>query len=326
MDFGIIGAGLAGLACAGRLAETGHRVQAFDKGRGPGGRMSTRRVDTAVGTAAFDHGAQYCTAQHPGFAAQLADWTARGVTAPWPAAGAGAHVGVPGMNALVADLARGHDVAFGHLVKGLYRDPATGGWWLVLEGERRGPFDAVIVATPCEQAAPLLSLHAFAMARAAAAATSEACWTAMLAFERPLDLPFTIHRGEGAIAWAARNSDKPGRPGAGAGQPDCWVVQADAAWSRQHLEEDAEAVADRLLAAFAALAGGALPAPLLARAHRWRFARPAGTGAMALWDPRLRLGACGDWLAEPTVEGAWASGQALAETILADAGPLRATA
>ncbi|MBJ7444199.1 MAG: NAD(P)-binding protein, partial [Sphingobium sp.] len=39
MTLAIIGAGMAGLACADRLAEDGVAVRLFDKGRGPGGRM-----------------------------------------------------------------------------------------------------------------------------------------------------------------------------------------------------------------------------------------------------------------------------------------------
>jgi predicted NAD/FAD-dependent oxidoreductase len=277
--------------------------------------MSTRRIDTPHGQARFDHGAQYCAATTPGFASQLADWTSRGVVAHWPEAGPDAHVGVPGMNALVADLARQHDVSFGCLVKGLVHDGTH--WWLVLEGERRGPFDAVVVATPAEQAAPLLSLHAFPMARAAAGSTSQACWTAMLAWPERLPLDWSVWQGEGALAWAARNSGKPGRGGPESGDPECWVVHAGPDWSRRHLEMTPDDVIGPMVEEFSALTGLALPEPIVARAHRWRFARPAGTGSTALWDDRLRLGACGDWLTEATIEGAWISGDALAERILA---------
>ena len=41
----VIGAGMAGLSCARHLQEAGCRVTVFDKARGPGGRMSTRRGD-----------------------------------------------------------------------------------------------------------------------------------------------------------------------------------------------------------------------------------------------------------------------------------------
>ncbi|WP_333927659.1 FAD-dependent oxidoreductase [Sphingomonas sp. LR55] len=49
MRIGIVGAGMAGLSCAQALRRQGHAVVLFDKGRGPGGRMSTRRIDTPLG-------------------------------------------------------------------------------------------------------------------------------------------------------------------------------------------------------------------------------------------------------------------------------------
>jgi renalase len=62
----IVGAGIAGLSCALRLQQDGCNVAVLDKGRGAGGRMSTRRIampggEGAGGEVAFDHGAQYLT-------------------------------------------------------------------------------------------------------------------------------------------------------------------------------------------------------------------------------------------------------------------------
>ncbi|OYX00993.1 MAG: deoxyribodipyrimidine photolyase, partial [Caulobacter vibrioides] len=85
MKIAIIGAGMAGLSCAQALSAAGHAVQVLDKGRGPGGRMSTRRIKTPQGQVSFDHGAQFFTVRDPEFAARAAAWQAAGVAAPWPA-------------------------------------------------------------------------------------------------------------------------------------------------------------------------------------------------------------------------------------------------
>ena len=80
-DVVIVGAGLAGVACARELRAAGRSVRILDRGRRPGGRMASRRlldVDRPV-----DLGASYFTVSDPGFAAVVDDWQARGLAAPW---------------------------------------------------------------------------------------------------------------------------------------------------------------------------------------------------------------------------------------------------
>ena len=60
----IIGAGIAGLSCASALQQAGIRVRVFEKSRGVGGRMSTRRGEGWE----CDHGAQYFTVSDDLFA------------------------------------------------------------------------------------------------------------------------------------------------------------------------------------------------------------------------------------------------------------------
>lgn len=295
---------MAGLACADALAAAGLAVCLFDKGRGPGGRMSTRRLETSAGEASFDHGAQYFTVRSPDFARQVAKWADKGVAQPWPLASHDAWVGVPGMNAVVKDMAAGHDVTFAALVRCVERDGE--GWHVQTSDERHGPFTGLVLAIPSQQAAPLLGLHDLAMAQKAMLARSQPCWTAMAAFAEPLPIAADVLRDAGPIAWAARNSAKPGRQG-----PEAWVIQASGAWSAARLEEEPARVLPDLLARFAREAGIALPDPVAATAHRWRFAMSSGSDLGALWNPALALGACGDWLNGPRVECAWLSGTEL---------------
>lgn len=305
----VIGAGLAGLACASSLAEAGAQVDLFDKARGPGGRMSTRRAETPLGEAAFDHGAQYFTARGSGFRAQVERWVEAGTVAPWPAAGGEAFVGVPGMNAPVRALASELSVAWGRQIQSLTRDGVA--WRLDGPDGPVGSYETVVVAVPAEQAAALLQGHDPAMAATAAASRTDPCWTVMAAFDRRLPIDVDTLREQGALGWAARNSAKPGRPGL-----EAWVLQASPAWSRAHLEDAPETVCAALLEALEAAAGVPLPEPVMTQAHRWRYARSAQGQDQALWSPSAGLGCCGDWLIGPRVECAWDSGQALAVRIL----------
>ena len=314
MNVAIVGAGMAGLSCADRLVSGGHKVSLFDKGRGPGGRMSTRRMTTPLGEVQFDHGAQYFTVRDPAFMAQVARWSASGVAAPWPPAGTGAWVGVPAMNSVIREMADPHGVAFGWHVRGLVR--RDGAWWLtgdnnVAQRIEAGPFDAVVVAIPPEQAAAIVALHDLALASTALAARSQPCWTGMYAFAAPLPTDQDTVRHAGCVNWAARNAAKPGRTAT-----ETWVVQAGPQWSADHIEDDAGDVAATLLAGLGSALNLILPEPVAASAHRWRYAMSTGSDLGALWGEKSRIGVCGDWLLGPRVENAWLSGKALANRML----------
>lgn len=312
MKFAIVGAGMAGLSCAAGLADLGHEVTLLDKARGPGGRMSTRRVDSPLGEARFDHGAQYFTARDPGFREQVAAWAKRGIVASWPLPAPDAWVGTPGMNAVIKAMANGRDVRWGVHVDRIER---CGGLWRITAGAAQFEgFDAVVIAVPAEQALPFVSLHDFLMAREAMLARSQPCWTAMFTFAQPLPGGHAMVRDRGALGWAARSLAKPGRSG-----PEGWVVQARPEWSTTHLEDDPEQVCAELLRELGEALGVAVPAPVMARAHRWRYAMSAGLGLGSLWNDALGLGVCGDWLLGPRVECAWLSGQHLARRILESA-------
>lgn len=308
MKIGIIGAGLAGLTAARILADAGHSVWLFDKARGPGGRMSTRRVETLQGMAFFDHGAQYFTVRDPGFADAVARWEAAGVAARWEAPGENAWVGAPGMNAIIKAEAADHDVRWNCRIERIERIGET---WRLGHAEGEQDFDAVIVAVPAEQVAPLLAAHAPDWAALAETTVSQPCWTVMAAFAERVDFAADCLRQTGAIGWAARNSAKPGRSG-----PECWVVQGSPQWSATHLEEEADTVIAALLAELAHATGSTLPETLVVQAHRWRYALSGAAGRTMLWDEGSRLGVSGDWLIGPRIESAWASGRALAAAML----------
>lgn len=308
MRVAVVGAGMAGLACGEALVAAGHPVVLFDKGRGAGGRMSSRRMATPLGEVGFDHGAQYITARDPAFRAQVQAWSAAGLVEPWPAAGEDAWVGAPAMNAPLKAMSADLDVRWKVRVETLTRE--AGGWRVGGGDLDEGGYDAVLCALPAEQAAALLGAVAPAFAARAAATQSDPCWTVMAGFADRLPIGADVLRRAGDVAWAARNSSKPGRSG-----PESWVVQASPDWSRLHLERSETEVTGELLASFYAVAETAPRATVALAAHRWRYARSGASGEGALWNAGAGLGACGDWLSGPRVECAWLSGRQLARRV-----------
>ena len=307
-DIAIIGAGMAGLACAARLKEGGVSPVLFDKGRGPGGRMATRRAEIDGETVRFDHGAQYFTVRDSGFTAAVADWRDAGVVADWPAAGGDAVVGTPGMNAPIRHMAETQDVRWATRVEHIARE--DGGWQLSIDGEAHR-FARIVIAVPAEQAAELLAGHRDGWEARARDSASKPCWAVMAAFREKLPLG-DVFKGDD-VRWAARNSAKPGRD-----EGEHWVIHASPGWSARNLEMEREEAGQAILSAFFDEAAIAPQSPRHLAAHRWRYAMtdPA-PGEASLWDGEEGIGVCGDWLSGPRVENAWISGDHLAKAILA---------
>lgn len=317
----VIGAGLAGLACAGQLAAAGAAVVVADKARGPGGRASTRRSPEG----GYDHGAQYFTARDERFRHAVAGWVAARVLAPWRgrivriASGRVARdedeavrwVGTPRMSALLRHLAEPFDTRFSCRVTQVV--PAASGLEAVCEdGAALGSFAAVVVATPAAQAVPLLA-SVPALAARAATVEVDPCFAAMLAFDEPPDLDFdgAFVEDDPVLAWAAREASKPGRAPGGR-----WLLHASPQASRARLESPHDAVAADLLQAFAGIAGRALEKPARVDVHRWLYARTTRPlGEAFLLDAERGLGACGDWCLGARMECAWQSGVALGEAL-----------
>ncbi|MEO1028664.1 MAG: FAD-dependent oxidoreductase [Pseudomonadota bacterium] len=316
MTIAIIGAGMAGLSAAHALREAGKAVHLFDKGRGPGGRMSTRRAETPLGEMRWDHGAQFFTVRDPGFAKLIDELEAAGAVAKWSGPYSDQsieprYVGTPGMNAVIRSLADGFDVSWGHRVTVIAGSAGT--YQLRFEtGEVVGPYEAVISAVPAEQVSPLLASVAPQLAAEAETIHSAPSWTVMLAFAQVIEATNGKPAGSSSIGWMAKNASKPGR---GAGET--WLIQATAEWSKAHLEDEKEDVAAEVTREFLRLIEAPNLQPAYAAAHRWRYAFVENpTGNVASWDPDLQFGTCGDWQVGPRVECAWLSGQAMAAKVL----------
>jgi predicted NAD/FAD-dependent oxidoreductase len=332
----VIGAGVSGLACARSLSDHGIDAVVFEKSRGSGGRIATRRGDAG----SFDHGAQYCSARNPAFARMLACWEKEGVVAQWRgrfaevgAQGvvatrtAGRWVGVPSMSSLCAHLAHALEIRTRTRVARIAQDGAR--WRLHGfddEGNQLdlGVFDAVLCSAPAPQTAQILGAVAPAIAAVASRSAMRATWSLMWSSQGRLELPFDhaevlpgfAEVGE-SLAWVSRISAKPGRASDGI---DRWTVLARPEWSEERLEREPAEMSGTLAHEFEKLVRrlGVEPrTPVHAVAHRWRYALASGDGGpSSLYDAALGIGACGDWLQGTRVEDAYLSGIALAARVV----------
>lgn len=303
----VIGAGLAGIACARALHDAGRDALVLDKGRGLGGRMATRRTERGP----LDHGAPWIEAQGSGFARAVAAMVEGGHAAAWTEpAGRRVHAGLPGMSGALRGLAQGLDRRASHEVREARRE--GGGWRLAVETPE-GPAALaarhLVSTVPVPQARALLGGEPGLLA-ALEPVRMAPCWTLLAWLDPPRPLPAL--RDAGDVALLSDEGAKPGRA------PGGLVLHASAAWTAPRLEMEREEAARALLDLLAE-ALGERPAPAFAAAHRWRYARTeAPLGRPFLAAPGLRLG--GDWCLGPGTEDAWASGTAVARDLLAAGG------
>jgi renalase len=301
----IIGAGMAGLACARRLADAGHAPVVLDKGRGIGGRVATRRA----GDWQFDHGAQYVNAHDAGFAAALQKLG--DPVGAWQVSTGRTHsLGVPGMSAIPKALGAGLDIRLNAQIARLVQN---GDGWVLHLGTDTFRAARVVITVPAPQVAGLLGADHPLVATLAPVQLAP-CLTLMAAVTAPA-LFVTRQDAGDPLAWIAQDSTKPGRPQRVATQ---WVAQAGEAFSVAHLEETPTEMATLMLPMLCDRLGVTPDRVVHAAAHRWRYARVTqALGQPFLRNPDATLYLGGDWCIGPRVEAAWTSGTAIANDILA---------
>ncbi|MEQ8711094.1 MAG: FAD-dependent oxidoreductase [Rhodospirillales bacterium] len=313
----VIGAGIAGLSCAAALTASGYDVHVFDKGRTPGGRISTRRNEQGL----FNHGAQFFTARDPDFVSATNHWKTKGLItelAEQPAElgqsgdrppAAARYTGVPAINDLAGSMARGLSVRCDVEIARVER---TGDKWLLSDqtGKTAGLFDHLAVAIPAPQAA-ILCAGVDPIREAAESAAYAPCWAALFTTQTPVITSWSnAFIADPVLSWAARQQTGNAQNG--------FVLHATAEWSAENLELERPVAASRLVEAFQRLLNTGIKTDYL-RGHRWRYARVTkALGQDCLYLKDRQIGVCGDWLRGPRVEEAWLSGRALAAAILAN--------
>ena len=151
----VVGAGLSGLMAAQSLSDDRHDVIVFDKGRGVGGRLATRRI----GDATLDHGAQFFTVRSEEFASHVNTWLNAGVVHEWCRGfdsedGHPRYAGSKGMSGIAKHLAQGLDVRTNALVFSLERT-ATG-YNVITDDGVAHACDKVLLTAPIPQSFSLM--------------------------------------------------------------------------------------------------------------------------------------------------------------------------
>ena len=308
MSVVIVGAGLAGTACAAELSAAGVPVRVRDRSDHVGGRMATH----IVAGRAVDYGAAYFTVRDPEFAEVVARWRTGGLARPWTAelavlgcAGRGRSPGpvrwaAPrGLRSLVDELAHGLDLELGRPVARVGPGPTV-------DGE---PADAVVLAMPDPQAEcildpataafPAVSGRTWRPALVVAAGWPERAWS---------ELPAAFVNDHPVLSLVA---DDGARRGDAA---PVLVAHTTAEVARRHDRDPAAAVPEVVGAVRTLLGVGSDPA--WTRVYRWRHAAPDADRDVPYLIGDDGVALAGDSWGSSRVETAWRSGTLLGRELV----------
>lgn len=336
----VIGAGISGTFAARTLQDHGVNVTVFEKGRGVGGRMSTRRVDRHADGMTFDHGAQYFTARDSRFSRYVDSWIEQDVVAKWPDTRRGSDqkivviengtiqsesnsesrfVATPTMSSICKHLARNLDVRTQTRVGTI--NSVDGGVELLSDsGDTLGKFDRLIITAPAAQTADLL-VNFPELAQSVSRINMNPCWATMVGFAQPITDQWAGAFLHGSfLSWAARNNTKPGR----SREAEHLVIHANPEWTAAHWEDAPDKVAQLMLTEFWRVTGLTPIDCQHLQSHRWKYAIPVNHSHVRCFsEDHTVIVACGDWASGSRVEGAFLSGMAAAGRILGTLSPVQ---
>jgi hypothetical protein len=299
----VVGAGLSGLMAAHTCIRAGHDVVVFDKGRGVGGRLATRRIDNAT----LDHGAQFFTVRSDEFGKVVHDWTTNGVAHEWcrgfnDTDGHPRYVGTTGMTGIAKYLARDLEVHTSTLVFSLTRN--LNDYTVVTDDGVAHQADRVILTAPIPQSFSLLFSGGIDMPTELRSIDYDRTLGLLVTLDSDKHLvlaPGGIQDPDDTFRFIADNVAK------GISAQPALTFHANNEFSLAHFNDELEDIQAALLTAAQPWLGNAQVTSL--QPKKWRFSIPQRTWHDPCWvSPDGTLVLAGDAFAGPKMEGAALSG------------------
>ncbi len=307
----IVGAGISGLSAARYLLQRGISVTVLDKARGVGGRMATRRIGTAI----YDHGAQFFTVRDSQFEVLVDIALQNNVVTEWckgfvnsfgetKSDGHSRYRGTNGMTSFPKFLADSIPVHISSQVISIREE--IGRWRVATKAGSRYDADALLLTSPVPQSLSLIDAGKIELDMNVRTALLQIrydpCITMMLQpTENRIPVPGGIQFTHGPISFISDNHQK------GISPEQAVTVHASAEFSLTHWETSDEEAAALLAKECGQWISLPSEPPVI---HRWKFAKPSvlHNARTIITQTPLPLAFAGDAFFEPRVEGAYLSG------------------
>ena len=305
----VVGAGIAGLMAAQSLTKNGHDVVVVDKGRSPGGRLATRRIDNAT----LDHGAQFFTVRDSLFETHVSKWIASGVVTEWCRGfdstsqnndGYPRYRGVRGMTDIAKHLAQRLDIRYNTLAFSIVRG-TTSKWQVNIDDGSAIDADAIIITSPLPQTYALLVTADIELPESLLRAEYDRtiCLLVVLDKSSAVVNPGGLQNPDETFSFIADNAIK------GISSAVALTLHANPQFSLNHWDDQLDDVHQLLLKRAEPWIGDATV--VTSQIKKWRFATPLTIWPERFWAKDMVVLA-GDAFGGPKIEGAALSGLAAA--------------
>lgn len=294
----IIGAGVAGLSAARILTQKGYQVTVLDKGRGVGGRMSTRTIENAK----VDHGAQYFSVKTPEFQAFISELQSENIASEWYLAQRDnvRYMGAKGMNTIPKKMASSLDILLNEKVILIENNTVK------TESGNVYDFDNLVITIPIPQVIDLFQNSKISFSEDDKTVITQIEYQPCIAVMAVLKEPTDIVSGgiileNQPVAWIADNFQK------GITETPTATVHASAAYSVERFDDDLQEVAKDMLSSVNQYVKS--ENILSFQTHRWKFSNATKRFEKPFYqieNKNIFLG--GDGFGMGNVEGAFLSG------------------
>jgi len=319
-DYCVIGSGISGATIA-NLLNKKFQVNLYDKGRGPGGRASFKRIKGQIG---FDHGTQYFspkTIEFKKFANRLIKikilkkWSGNHIFLNSKKKENKKHIkiiGKKGNNDICKFLLKKVKCFYQSEVKKIYYKNKL--WFLLFTDGKIRTYNGVILTCPFPQLKKLSEKfinNTFIKRKL----KMDANITVMIAIKKNKKSPSSFLFDDPVLGWAGNENTKKRFKS----KYDLWTLQSTFKWANKNIDKNKKNLKKNskiLIDKFFKLTKIKKTKVIYSINHGWKYSSNSKPLKIrSYWDPQKKIGVCADWFIGPRLESGWISAHDLFKKI-----------
>ena len=319
-DYCVIGSGISGATIA-NLLNKKFQVNLYDKGRGPGGRASFKRIKGQIG---FDHGAQYFSPK----TIEFKKFTNRLIKIKILKKWSGNHVflnpkrkenkkhikiiGKKGNNDICKFLLKKVRCFYQSEVKKIYYKKKL--WFLLFTDGKIRTYKNIILTCPFPQLKKLSEKfinNSFIKKKL----KMDANITVMIAIKKNKVSPCSFFFDDPVLGWAGNENTKKRFKS----KYDLWTLQRTFKGANRNIDKNRKNLKKNskiLIDKFFKLTKIEKTKVIFSINHGWKYSSNSKPFRIrSYWDPQKKIGVCADWFIGPRLESGWISAHDLFKKI-----------